>query len=61
MKNREILPKRLVRILQNFAFGAVQRLLNPVDLLLQNAYLESFILDVKIGADTEENDPSKVH
>ena len=46
-----------LKILRNFGFRAVERVLNLVDLekMLKNEYL-----DAKIGVDTEENEPSKV-
>ena len=44
----------------NFGFGAVQRFLNLVDLEKCGKMRILEILDIKIGVDTADNEPSKV-
>ena len=51
------MKKRFCKILRNFGFRSVQRVLILVD--LKNCFKNEY-LDAKIGVDTEENEPSKV-
>ena len=50
----------IVNNLRNFEFGAVQRFLNLVDFEKKKERREQHAyLVVKIGVDTDENEPSK--